>query len=180
VADVNCIVCGLSDRLTVVESRFGGQILRCSRCAHEFLYPQPSDDRLTEIYSKEYFHTWGINDHEGNVQRLKKKTFGLRFDILNGKLNPGDPVLDCGCATGYLLEVAQERDYKPFGVDLSAFAASESIRKFGTDHIYCGLLENAKFPANPSGKFAAITMMDYIEHVRNPRKILSLSASMLA
>jgi len=177
--DVTCIICGQGDEVVSTSSRFGGNIYECKRCKLQFLFPQPSDERLTEIYSKEYFHTWGIDDHEGNVRRLKKKTFSMRFGLLKDKLKKGDKVLDCGCATGYLLEVAKESGYQPFGVDLSAFAASESIRKFGNSKIYCGQLEDASFADNPSRKFEAVFMMDYIEHVRDPKKILSLASKLL-
>jgi SAM-dependent methyltransferase len=177
--DVTCIICERSDKVVSTADRFGGIIYECQRCNFQFLFPQPGDERLTEIYSKEYFHTWGIEDHEGNVRRQKKKTFSMRFRLLKDKLKKGDKVLDCGCATGYLLEVAEENGYQPFGVDLSAFAASESIRKFGNNKIYCGQLEDASFADNPTGKFEAVFMMDYIEHVRNPKKILLLASKLL-
>ena len=80
---------------------------------------------------------------------IKKKTFRLRFRIIEKEMNRGDKILDCGCATGYLLEAAREIGFELFGADLSEFAAKESIRKFGDGLIYCGQLENAQFTDNP-------------------------------
>ncbi len=176
---IRCIICEEDDRIVGVRQRFGGNIFECQRCGLQFLLPQPDDARLNTIYEKEYFETWGITNQEPIVRELKMKTFRLRFKVIESELKSGDKILDCGCATGYLLEAGKEAGYEPFGVDLSEFAAKESIRKFGGSRIYCGQLEHAQFEDNPSKIFSALFLMDYIEHVRNPKDVLKLAASML-
>jgi 2-polyprenyl-3-methyl-5-hydroxy-6-metoxy-1,4-benzoquinol methylase len=172
-------MCNNSDQVVLLQQRFGNSIWECRRCSLQFLWPQPFDDRLKIIYEEVYFETWGIKNQETMVKELKKKTFRSRFKLIEKELKQGDHILDCGCATGYLLEVAQEKGYIPFGVDLSEFAAKEAIKKFGGNRIYLGQLEEARFLDNPEKKFSAVFLMDYIEHVRNPGKVLKLVAAML-
>jgi hypothetical protein len=45
--------------------------------------------------------------------------------------------------------------------------------------VYEGEIEGAWFPANPENRFDAITMIDFIEHVRSPRAVLHWAAARL-
>jgi len=153
--------------------KFNRNILKNHTDTFEFLVPQPDDNELNIIYSKGYYDTWGIGTMHEMVRLQKMKTFDARLNLLKSHLSPTAKLLDCGCATGFLMESAKQMGYDVYGIDISTFAAGESIRKFGTDHVYCGKLEEAIFTANPEGKFDAIFMMDYVEHVRDPLKILN-------
>jgi 2-polyprenyl-3-methyl-5-hydroxy-6-metoxy-1,4-benzoquinol methylase len=154
-------------------NKFNRTIYKNQNDTFEFLFPQPDDSELSTIYSESYYDTWGIGTMLEMVRLQKMKTFDARLNLLKHRLAPTAKVLDCGCATGFLMESAKQMGYDVYGIDISKFAAGESIRKFGDDHVYCGKLDEAVFTANPERKFDAIFMMDYIEHVRDPMKILS-------
>ncbi|HEX8111327.1 MAG TPA: class I SAM-dependent methyltransferase [Kofleriaceae bacterium] len=153
--------------------------VRCRGCGLERISPQPTDETLARIYGAHYYDAWGLHDNEDTVARLKKRT----FQYVLGKLpRPAPParLLDCGAATGFLLEVAREVGHDPYGLELSEFGASAIAGKFGADHVFCGELPHAKFAGVEPGGFQVVTMCDYIEHVRDPRQTLALARRWLA
>jgi 2-polyprenyl-3-methyl-5-hydroxy-6-metoxy-1,4-benzoquinol methylase len=173
-----CEVCSSSVAIPLFE-KLAHQFVRCGDCGLERISPQPSDETLAKIYGAHYYDAWGLHDSEDTVANLKKRTFAYVLGKLP-KLPPGAKLLDCGAATGFLLDVAQGLGYDPYGLELSEFGAGEIGKKFGADHVFCGELQHAKFAGVQPGEFRAITMCDYIEHVRDPRQTLSLARSWLA
>lgn len=153
---------------------------RCARCATEFLDPQPDNATLERIYGQHYYDAWGLGVAEAVVASLKRRTFAHRLAQAQPWLTPGGRILDVGCATGYLLEVAREMGYVPFGVELSAFGAAVCREKFGAGRVHAGTLETATFDENPGGEVDAIFMSDLIEHVRDPVQTVVSAAARLA
>ncbi len=158
-----------------LEHRF----VRCGDCGLERIWPQPSDETLAKIYGAHYYDAWGLHDNEATVAALKKRTFKYVLDKLPAPA-PGTKLLDCGAATGFLLEVARERGFESYGLELSEFGAKEIARKFGDDRVFCGELQDAQFSTAKPGDFGVITMCDYIEHVRDPRHTLELARKLVA
>lgn len=172
-----CEVCA-SSRSELMFEKLSHQFVRCADCGLERISPQPTDDTLAQIYGAHYYNAWGLHDDEDTVSALKKRTFSYVLDRLPAPA--GTKLLDCGAATGFLLEVARERGYDPYGLELSEFGAQEIARKLGPDHVFCGELQDAQFPGAGPGDFGAITMCDYIEHVRDPRQTLTLARKLIA
>ncbi len=172
-----CEVCSSSAEVRLFE-KLAHQFVRCSACGLERISPQPSDETLAKIYGAHYYDAWGLRDSEHTVANLKKRT----FEYVLGKLpkaSPGTKLLDCGAATGFLLDVAAGLGYDPYGLELSEFGAGEIAKKFGADHAFCGELPSAAFPGLARGDLRVITMCDYIEHVRDPRQTLALARAWL-
>src|SRR5256885_12100114 len=86
--------------------------VRCDGCGLERISPQPSDETLAKIYGAHYYDSWGLHDNEDVVSALKKRTFGYVLGKL-GDVTTGAKLLDCGAATGFLLEVAKGLGYDP-------------------------------------------------------------------
>jgi 2-polyprenyl-3-methyl-5-hydroxy-6-metoxy-1,4-benzoquinol methylase len=168
-----------SPRFEPLFQKLEHQFVRCGDCGLERISPQPTDETLAKIYGAHYYDAWGLHDSEATVAALKKRTFKYVLDKLPGPPT-GTKLLDCGAATGFLLEVAHERGYEPYGLELSEFGAKEIARKFGDDRVFCGELQRAAFPSARAGDFGVITMCDYIEHVRDPRQTLALARSLVA
>jgi 2-polyprenyl-3-methyl-5-hydroxy-6-metoxy-1,4-benzoquinol methylase len=152
--------------------------VRCADCGLERISPQPSDETLAKIYGAHYYDAWGLHDNEDTVATLKKRTFRYVLGKLD-KPEPGAKLLDCGAATGFLLDVAATLGYEPYGLELSEFGAKAIASKFGADHVFCGELQDCKFPGAGPGDFNVVTMCDYIEHVRDPRHTLELARTLL-
>ena len=173
-----CEVCSGNGFTTLFE-KDDHRWVRCDACALERIDPPPTNETLSAIYGKHYYDAWGLHGDVSTVSQLKKAT----FSYVLGQLPPlpaGAKLLDCGAATGFLLEIAKERGLEPYGVELSEFGANAIAEKFGKDRAFRGEIEDATFPDAGEGSFQAITMCDYIEHVRNPRRVLERARKLLA
>ena len=172
-----CEVCESSD-FRPMFAKADHHFVRCAICGLERIDPQPSDETLAAIYGSHYYDAWGLHDDEATVAALKKGTF--RFVL--GKLpraEPGAKLLDLGAATGFLLDVARDLGYDPYGVELSEFGARAIAGKFGADHVHQGELTTAPFARGGKGDFSVVTMCDYLEHVRDPRQTLARARELL-
>ncbi len=152
--------------------------VRCTICGLERISPQPTDETLGKIYGAHYYDAWGLHDDELTVANLKRGTF--RYVL--GKLPApaaGTKLLDCGAATGFLMDVARDLGYVPYGVELSEFGAKAIAEKFGAGRVHCGELGEARFPDAGPGEFGVVTMCDYLEHVRDPRGTLEQARKLL-
>jgi 2-polyprenyl-3-methyl-5-hydroxy-6-metoxy-1,4-benzoquinol methylase len=149
---------------------------KCDVCGWERLIPQPTWDEIRAIYKADYYAAWGMAEGETReVADMKRATFGLRLDEV-AEHAEGGKLLDVGTASGFLLEVARDRGYQPYGVELSQYAGELARAKFGADRIHIGTLETAPFPP---GSFDAVTMCDLIEHVMDPVATLATAARLL-
>jgi len=154
-------------------------LLRCPGCRLEVLDPQPTDAALATIYGKAYYDAWETGTTAAAVRALKMETFRHRWRAVAGRLPPAPAVLDVGCATGYFMEVVREAGGRPFGVELSAWAAERCRAAFGREAVFRGELDEATFDAMPPDGFDAIFMSDLVEHVRRPARTLLAARRLL-
>ncbi len=173
-----CQVCA-GRRFGFLFEKQGHRFVRCTGCGLERIDPQPTDETLSTIYGRHYYDSWGLQRDEETVRALKKMTFAGVLDHLPPP-PPAAKLLDCGAATGFLLEVAREHGYDAYGIELSKFGASEIARKFGAGRVFRGEIHTARFPDAGDGAFLAVTMCDYLEHVRLPRRALERAREFLA
>jgi len=181
--DVRCPMCASPDaELRYRLTRF--EVLGCRGCALVYLWPQPSPEKIREMFSTLY--TTG----EGSLPELRDY-FGFCYedvpsnplvqlyeswlDALERVREPGR-LLDVGCGTGLFLAVARRRGWQPFGIDDCAEATRHAREHFGLD-VWDG--EFAGF-ASGSRRFDAITGWDIIEHSRSPVELLQTMARCLA
>jgi SAM-dependent methyltransferase len=155
------------------------RLKRCPYCDLQFLDPQPDDDTLGNIYKEEYYNAWGLQADVSIARDLKLATFARILGLVRAA-TPGTPrLLDCGAATGYLMEQAQLLAMEPYGVELSDFGAEQISRRFGLDRVFSGPFERAAFSVIDREFFDVITMIDFIEHARDPISILSRAFDLL-
>lgn len=152
----------------------GCDLQECRSCATRFLDPQPSDERLAEIYGPGYYDPWGM-DHDASAAAIKASTMGRLLD--EAGLSADERVLDVGCATGSLAELVVKRGAKAFGVDLNPIAIKGAIERVPTGHFHCGVLSEQPFPGV---EFDLVTLVDCIEHFRAPEVEMVAVAQRLA
>lgn len=172
-----CNVCAASDVEALFE-KYGRAFVRCTGCGLERIEPPPSPEVLADIYGQHYYDAWGLHDDEAAVAGLKARTFRTVLAAL-GPVNRGEKLLDCGAATGFLMHVARDLGYEPYGVELSAFGAQAIARSFGPERAHQGDLLEARFAGVAPGEFDVVTMCDFIEHVRDPRAVLRHARGLL-
>jgi SAM-dependent methyltransferase len=141
---------------------------RCGRCGVLFVDPMPTG-RLTEIYPDTYYAYASMN--QGFVHRLKDRLDHGRFRRILRRL-PGSSlsVLDVGGGDGWTLSVLRGLDPRVRHsqvVDLDP-AAGEFARRQGHEY-FCGRIED--FETDQS--FDLILLLNLIEHVAEPRRVLA-------
>lgn len=133
----------------------GGALYRCQACALAFRAPRLPDLAYAQLYDNAIATNWQDNatrkDFELVVSRVRALPRGAR-------------ILDFGCNTGELLERIGP-DYERHGIEINA-AAAALARRHG-EGVWPSLEEI------PRGMtFDAVVMMDVIEHLADPRRLL--------
>jgi len=170
-----CPVCSSRDVLDLGQPKFGpSSVRRCWDCQSEFLSPQPTDERLNEIYGPSYYAPWGFETAE-IVRRSKQLTFerAISFASLPQKA----VILELGCGTGDFAEFAIHQGFAYHGLDVNSVAIAEVQERCPKAQLFCGTLEKSPWA---STSFQAIVMFDFIEHVRDPGHEISLASQNLA
>lgn len=78
-------------------------------------------------------------------------------------------ILDIGSSAGFFLAEAKNRGWEATGIEFSNWSKKHAEEKFGLA-IYDQPLEKLNWPAE---SFDAITMLDVIEHLTDPRQVLA-------
>ena len=138
------------------------QLARCRVCRTEFLTSQPTTARLAKIYGADYFEPWAISD-DPSVEEIKEQTFGPI--IAASGVRAGDTLLDVGCATGVLVGQAMRAGVESYGIDVNEHAITQARSGYPAGEFAVAVLADVPFP---EVTFDAVTMVDLIEHVRDP------------
>lgn len=115
----------------------------------------------SESYDAAYFRKWG--DPGDALAAMKRRTY--RQILHDARVRPPAfrTVLDVGCAFGWSLDAAREIGLEAAGVELSDHAARVAGRRHDVRR---GVSEFE------SSSFDAVTMVDVLEHVRDPVSFL--------
>ena len=120
-----------------------------------------------------YFNGQNYRDYE-----RENASYGV--DILDriaryGKIHS---ILDIGCSTGILLRHAKDRGLRAAGVDSSEWAISQANRRLPGG--VCKVLDiDSATTADFSETYDAVVMNNVLEHVKDPARLLQLTASLL-
>ncbi|MCC6901934.1 MAG: class I SAM-dependent methyltransferase [Polyangiaceae bacterium] len=143
----------------------------CRTCGLAWQDPMPDVQVITGAYERlrdeEYLH-------ETQNRRCAANAV-LR--ALERYVGPTEgPLLDVGCSTGLLLDVAATRGWDVWGIEPSHWLSEHARRKFGL-RIQTATLDSADLAGR---YFAAITLVDVLEHVHDPAAFLRRVSGALA
>jgi 2-polyprenyl-3-methyl-5-hydroxy-6-metoxy-1,4-benzoquinol methylase len=155
-------------RASYGETRF----FKCKGCRAEFLSPQPTDDRLTLIYSADYYRSWAWETPEV-IRTMKARTFRRALKFVEPQ--NGMRLLDVGCAQGEFAESLSDLDVKVAGVDLNEHAIAIARERVPEATFFVGELR----PEIVGWGWDLLTMFDFIEHVRDPLETIATAAELL-
>jgi SAM-dependent methyltransferase len=156
----DCVVCGERGRRPVLDVDTWS-IARCSGCGLHTLQPEPDAVRMEEFNDGSgYESAFGFRD--AMMERNH-----LSLQAVERHVEPGR-LLDVGCGPGFMLETARERGWNASGVDPSPFSVGVA-RNNGFD-AYEGMLEDLSLPG---GSFDAISLLQVVEHIPDPRALLA-------
>jgi len=150
--------------------KFGAKVLSCDACRLVFSHPQPSDSRLSEIYSESYFLGSDEPDEIEATNALKKQTAIVQLCKIERYLDRhlpghGRKLLEIGCGHGSFLVEAEARGFNVWGVEYSADATAAANKRLGAERVLNGSVEAAGLSERG---FDVCVIIDAIEHVRNP------------
>jgi SAM-dependent methyltransferase len=158
--------------LKITDREYGKiwDLSRCLDCRHVFANPRPNPEFIQALYGK-----IEDPDYQDEAEGRGRNFFRI-LDRL-GKLHPDrGALLDVGAATGILLELARKRGWDPAGVEPSGWAVAAAERRYGLDLVQGGF-EEAPLP---EGRFTALTMVDFIEHIPRPGPAVRKAHRLLA
>lgn len=181
---IGCAICGgrrLQEMLHVYDHRrpkprWNYHVVRCAGCGFLFRHPGILPDRVGELYaSGRYAKFLGGKYTTKRIRRYEvtMAPFGRLF--ASGERRR---LLDFGCGNGLFLDLAYERGFECYGVDLAADAIEAARRKPSGRHAYHG--SPSEIPEIARGGFDVITMWSVLAHLARPVEDLAMLRSLLA
>ena len=143
-----------------------GALLRCSGCGQ--LVSQVSAAHYWASMAR--FDRETFNQPAGRALRRRHQVAGRRLSriaALLGRQPEAIRLLDVGCSRGHFIQSAARRGFRAEGVEPAPQIAA-AARAHGLT-VHTGLLEDQRFP---DGSFAAVTLFEVIEHLKEPATLL--------
>lgn len=165
---IDCCPVGCGKEFVVTDVRLAeGCLLSCVACGQ--LVSQISQSAYTESMAEFDSETGTLPGavSQGRHDRRMARIFAQIREMLNLTEVDRFRLLDVGCSTGALMMSAQRCGIETEGVEparLAALAAQAAGFK-----VFPGTLAEAAFPAE---SFQAVTLIEVIEHLREPGEVL--------
>jgi 2-polyprenyl-3-methyl-5-hydroxy-6-metoxy-1,4-benzoquinol methylase len=163
---LQCSLCGGNQERILsgvedFETRESFSIFRCRQCGIEQTVPVPAD--LAHYYSSQY--------HGGRHGFTARHCAHRRLRWINRfRTQGGNKLLDVGCGEGTFLLQAQASGWQVAGTEMNPAPASA-----------CGLeVRSSLDDVAALAPFHCITLWHSLEHMRDPREVLSQSHRLLA
>lgn len=155
-------------------SKNGYDLYRCDACTHIFVSPVPSSEELDKLYSFEsgYQEQESVRFAEKDDSEFPGK-FQASVDQIRRHLTKGR-ILEVGSSIGVFLWLAGKAGFEAEGVELNPDTAA--IARSNGLSVHVGRLEEAAFEPE---SFDAIHLGDLIEHVEDPRSLVTHLLSLL-
>ena len=150
------------------------RILRCPVCKLVQFSPLPEEAVVHEFYTNQYdaagerasYFQKCRAGYEGSVeaQQLDQKLEWIRRVLPSGK-----DLLDVGCGTGVFLDLARKKGWRVRGIEISKRASAYARETFNLG-VYTGSVDS--WDGGEGKSFDLITMLDVLEHLRDPATVL--------
>ena len=181
---IACAACGgtrLQKLLHVYDHRrkkprWDYHVVRCARCGFLYRHPGIRPERLGDLYASGKYAKFLAGKYTRKRVRRYKVTmapFGALFESGQGRR-----LLDFGCGNGLFLDIAYERGFECYGVDLAADAIEAAREKPSGRHTYHG--QPDEIPEIAAGGFQVITMWSVLAHLAKPVEDLTMLRRLLA
>jgi 2-polyprenyl-3-methyl-5-hydroxy-6-metoxy-1,4-benzoquinol methylase len=149
-------------------------MVQCNHCCTYYLNPRPTVDTLGVIYAPDKYYSYGFAD-QGNflAQRARQSRDRQKIrEIMRsfGGRGNGITVLDIGAGDGTLLDAFRSSGVRApnlCGLDIEPQAV-DRLRNRGFQGVTGRIEEVDLLPS----QFDVVTMIQVIEHVANPRKVV--------
>jgi SAM-dependent methyltransferase len=150
--------------------------VRCGTCGLVYLNPRPRRDEMARHYPPAYFALYPEVMRNGERSPLMR----LGFTLIRRRRLPARPpgrALDIGCGSGFYLATLRRLGWVVDGVEISEDAARHA-RELNDIAVRVGSAEMI-LPDLPDRSFDLVTMWHVLEHLHDPRAVLSQVARVL-
>ncbi len=155
--------------------RWRYHVVRCPTCGFLYRHPGIRPERLGELYAGRYdrFLT-------GRYARKRRLRYMMVMDGFGPLLAEGNGrrLLDFGCGVGIFLELAHDRGFEGYGVDLSPESVARAREGPGGRHAYVGAPLDV--PEIAAGGFDVVTLWSVMAHLPRPVDDLRMLRGLLA
>jgi len=160
------------EQIKITDSQYGKiwDLNRCQNCSHIFANPCPSEDFISFLYAD-------VEDplYEEEAQGRSKNFLSI-LTHLEKILPQKGTIFDVGAATGIFLNIARQQGWKVDGIEISSWAVKLAKEKYNLP-LQEGSFITAELRKN---HYAAVTMIDFIEHIPHPFQALSKAYEILS
>jgi 2-polyprenyl-3-methyl-5-hydroxy-6-metoxy-1,4-benzoquinol methylase len=182
---VECCVCDLDDAEPIgvgedFEYRTSADTflaVQCNSCGLVYLNPRPTVSEFERIYPPNY-HALDFSEQDfGFVHKVRSRLEAKRLLELCKDLPDDARILDVGCGDGFHLNLLKQYGKASWtleGVDIDKRAA-QMAEKSGLK-VHIGTIEELDLPKN---SYDLAFMIQTIEHVEKPEKVLSATRKVL-
>jgi len=165
-----CPLCNCQEA-KVARKEKDGTLVRCAFCSFLYVLPRPTEEELRLRYDSEYFESGDLR----TFLEYRRPVFKQCLAALNKLCPDKGRLLDVGCGTGEFLEDAIAEGWRAEGIE-SSLAAAEFAQTHKKLPVHHAVLENAPFARQ---SFAVITLLDVLEHLRDPQEELKRVRNLL-
>jgi 2-polyprenyl-3-methyl-5-hydroxy-6-metoxy-1,4-benzoquinol methylase len=152
------------------------RIEKCLACELVQVTNIPKTEQLEMSYDEHFYEKYYKNlETNSKKQQYEYINFHNKMDQIESRIGRKGKILDVGCSFGFFLDAARQRGWTVTGVELSEYAASYAMQRFGLSVVNKSILD-AGFEAN---SFDVITMWYVIEHLPNPKGVLECLGNLL-
>ena len=148
---------------------------RCGSCGFIFMNPPFSDACINSLYGQDYYEGTAPYSYvdERRIKKYARYVWDKRIEKIHGCVPAGN-FLDVGASFGGLMESAAKY-YTPYGIEISPYSGQKAAELFkGNVHI-------GDFRSHPfkNDFFSVITMIELLEHLKDPVWALEESCRLL-
>ncbi len=151
-----------------------GKVVSCLGCGLQFKIPSQPEIPLDAYYADATHYQFQDDVDEAD------KEFRLILDLIGREAGPGAAVLDVGSGAGHFLRSAVKAGFRVTGLELNADLARQASQASGAEVITGHALALPGLLGERAGSFGVVTLLDLIEHVQDPLKLLRDAAGLLA
>ena len=163
--EVSCPACGHSHS-EIEYPLTQASIVRCLNCGQHYVTPLPSDEALEE--KLQHWAEVDVVDSERLSIAFDSATLDLFASFIDHVNRHAEytrgRMLDVGCATGALLQVAKDDGWNAQGIEIGEASARYAREELGLP-VECGSLFDMSYQP---GEFDAVSMVEVIEHLQSP------------
>lgn len=190
---VGCDHCGSREAADVITRPDGLVVCECRVCGLAYLNPRPTADRITQLYTAEYYAnavasaaggpgaaeaSIGYSSYLDSAETaLRARIMQRRLDWVLGLCGQSSPqILEIGCATGEFAAAAHARGARIAAIDISADAIEMARARYPRVDFRATSVEQL---AQTGERFHAVAAFEVIEHVLSPRAFLQACSALL-